>query len=96
MSDPATTQTNAAPPNIIPNIDEALARILIAHLDPPADKLKPQAEFVADLGADSLDMIEIIMDIEAHYGVAISDDAAESVKTIADAQRVIDAAKGGQ
>lgn len=71
------------------NIAPALTKILREHLDVPADRIKPEALLVEDLGADSLDMIEIVMAIEEQFDVAITDDAAEEVKSVADAVRVI-------
>ena len=55
----------------------------------PAD-VKPAASFIDDLGADSLDIVELVMAFEEEFGVEIPDDAAEKINTVGDAIKYID------
>ncbi len=53
------------------------------------DEIKPENSFVDDLGADSLDVVELVMAFEEEFGVDIPDDKAENIKTVADAIKYI-------
>jgi acyl carrier protein len=55
------------------------------HLGVDADKIKDTNSFIDDLGADSLDTVELVMAFEEEFGIEITDDAAESITTVADA-----------
>jgi len=70
-----------------------VAALIVAHLGVEAAKVVPTASFADDLGADSLDMVELVMEAEAHFGIGISDDEAENLKTVQDAFDVIATAK---
>ncbi|MGN6818902.1 MAG: acyl carrier protein, partial [Sphingomonas sp.] len=54
----------------------------------------PEASFIDDLGADSLDIVELVMAFEEEFGVEIPDDAAEKITTVNDAITYIDAHQG--
>ncbi len=71
---------------------EKLQKIIAEVLNVDADKISMDSTFVDDLGADSLDVFQIIMGIEEEFGVQIPDDAAESITTVADAVEQIKAA----
>lgn len=71
---------------------ERVKKIVIEHLDVEADKVSENAAFIDDLGADSLDTVELVMAFEEEFGVEIPDDAAESIQTVGDAVKFIDAA----
>jgi acyl carrier protein len=58
-----------------------------------ADKVKPEASFIDDLGADSLDTVELVMAFEEEFGIEIPDDAAEHIQTVGDAVKFIDKAQ---
>ena len=58
--------------------------ILCEQLDVEEDKVTMEAEIQEDLGADSLDLVDLIMSFEDEFGVEIPDDAAEDIKTVAD------------
>lgn len=73
------------------DILERVAKIVVDHLNVEADKVKPEASFVDDLGADSLDTVELVMAFEEEFGVDISDDAAETIQTVGDAVKFIEA-----
>ena len=53
------------------------------------DEIKPENSFVDDLGADSLDVVELVMAFEEEFSVDIPDDKAEGIKTVADAIKYI-------
>ena len=64
------------------------------HLGVEADKVTEDASFIDDLGADSLDIVELVMAFEEEFGVEIPDDAAEKITTVRDAIEYIDQNKG--
>ncbi len=55
------------------------------------NEVKPEAGFTTDLGADSLDTVELIMEFEKEFGIEIPDEKAEGIKTVADAIAYIEA-----
>ena len=59
--------------------------IVVEHLGVDADKVVTNASFIDDLGADSLDTVELVMAFEEEFGVEIPDDAAEHIQTVKDA-----------
>jgi acyl carrier protein len=67
------------------DIGERLKKIVIEHLGVDADKVSENASFIDDLGADSLDNVELVMAFEEEFGVEIPDDAAEKILTVKDA-----------
>ncbi|MDH4399792.1 acyl carrier protein [Sphingorhabdus sp.] len=64
---------------------ERVKKIVIEHLGVEADKVKEAASFIDDLGADSLDIVELVMAFEEEFNVEIPDDAAEKIATVKDA-----------
>ena len=60
-------------------------KIVVEHLDVEAEKVTENASFIDDLGADSLDNVELVMAFEEEFGVEIPDDAAEKILTVKDA-----------
>ena len=71
---------------------ERVKKIVIEHLNVDADKVTDNASFIEDLGADSLDTVELVMAFEEEFGIEIPDDAAESIVTVGDAVKYIDKA----
>ncbi len=71
------------------DIADRVKKIVIEHLDVEADKVAENASFIDDLGADSLDTVELVMAFEEEFGVEIPDDAAESIMTVGDAIKFI-------
>ena len=59
------------------------------HLGVENDKVTESASFIDDLGADSLDTVELVMAFEEEFGIEIPDDAAESIQTVGDAVNFI-------
>ena len=73
---------------------ERVQKIVVEHLGVEADKVTQDASFIDDLGADSLDIVELVMAFEEEFGVEIPDDAAEKISTVKDAISFIDSNKG--
>jgi len=71
---------------------ERVKKIVVDNLGVDADKVTESASFIDDLGADSLDTVELVMAFEEEFGIEIPDDAAETILTVADAVKFIDAA----
>ncbi len=69
---------------------ERVKKIVVEHLGVEADKVSPEASFIDDLGADSLDTVELVMAFEEEFGVEIPDDAAETIQTVGDAIKFLD------
>ena len=72
------------------DIAERVQKITTEHLDVDASKVEPKAAFIDDLGADSLDTVELVMAFEEEFGVEIPDDAAETIQTVKDAVDYLD------
>lgn len=66
-------------------IEEKVTNIISNKLGCSQDEVVPSASFTMDLGADSLDTVELIMDFEKEFGLKISDEDAMSIKTVNDA-----------
>src|SRR6478609_1738077 len=73
---------------------DRVKKIVVEHLGVEAEKVTEEASFIDDLGADSLDIVELVMAFEEEFGVEIPDDAAEKITTVKDAISYIDAHKG--
>ena len=76
------------------DIGERVKKIVVEHLGVEPEKVTDQASFIDDLGADSLDIVELVMAFEEEFGVEIPDDAAEKITTVRDAIEYIDQNKG--
>ncbi len=61
---------------------DRVKKIVVEHLGVEADKVTEEASFIDDLGADSLDIVELVMAFEEEFGVEIPDDAAEKITTV--------------
>ena len=71
--------------NRMENIETELKNLMAKHLRCEVEKLNDEADIISDLGADSLDTVEMVMEIEEKYGLEISDsDAASKMKTVGD------------
>ena len=70
---------------------ERVQKIVVEHLGVEADKVTQDASFIDDLGADSLDTVELVMAFEEEFGIEIPDDAAETIQTVGDAVKFISA-----
>ena len=67
------------------NVKEKVKKIVADHLGVDEDKVTDEASFIDDLGADSLDTVELVMAFEEEFGCEIPDDAAEKIVTLKDA-----------
>ena len=67
------------------DVSNRVKEIIIEHLSVDSDKVTDTASFIDDLGADSLDTVELVMAFEEEFGCEIPDDAAEKILTVKDA-----------
>ena len=67
------------------DIAERVKKIVVEHLGVEAAQVTEDAKFIDDLGADSLDTVELVMAFEEEFGIEIPDDAAEKIQTVGDA-----------
>ncbi|HEY3174411.1 MAG TPA: acyl carrier protein [Candidatus Polarisedimenticolia bacterium] len=74
-------------------IEEKVKGIIIEQLGVDEEEVTPTASFVDDLGADSLDQVELVMALEEEFKLEISDEDAEKIKTVQDAVNYITAHK---
>ena len=73
---------------------DRVKKIVVEHLGVEPEKVTEDASFIDDLGADSLDIVELVMAFEEEFGVEIPDDAAEKISTVKDATDYIDQHQG--
>ncbi|MBI4584239.1 MAG: acyl carrier protein [Planctomycetes bacterium] len=66
-------------------IEDKVIEIVAQQLDADKEKVKPETSFVTDLGADSLDIVELVMEFEEAFDLNIPDEDAEKIKTVGDA-----------
>ena len=76
------------------DIAARVRKIVVEHLGVDEAKATPEAHFIDDLGADSLDTVELVMAFEEEFGCEIPDDAAEKIQTVGDAVNFIKANSG--
>ena len=69
---------------------EKVKEIIVEQLDVQADQVTEDASFIEDLGADSLDTVELVMALEENFDIEIPDEDAEKIKTVRDAVSYID------
>ena len=75
------------------DVAERVKKIVVEHLNVDGEKVVEGASFIEDLGADSLDTVELVMAFEEEFGIEIPDDAAESIVTVGDAVKFIEKAQ---
>ena len=73
------------------SLNERVRRIIVEQLAVSEEEVNPPASFVDDLGADSLDQVELVMALEEEFGIEISDEDAEKIKTVQDTLSYIEA-----
>lgn len=74
-------------------IEERVKKVIVDQLGVKPDQVKPNASFIEDLGADSLDTVELVMALEEEFGTEIPDEDAEKITTV---QKAIDYVKAHQ
>jgi acyl carrier protein len=72
---------------------EDIKAVVVEQLGVNADEVKEDSKFVEDLGADSLDVVELVMALEEKFDIEIPDDEAEKIKTLKDVVDYIDSKK---
>lgn len=77
------TETTATP------IAERVRKIVVEHLDVAPEKVTDNADFIDNLGADSLDFVELTMKFEEEFDIEVADDQAEKLKTFGDAVKYV-------
>ncbi len=71
-------------------VDERVRELICEQLSVQPDEVTPDATFVNDMNADSLDMVELMMALEENFGIDISEEDAEKIQTVGDAIRFIE------
>ena len=74
------------------DVADRVKKIVLEHLGVDEDKITENASFIDDLGADSLDTVELVMAFEEEFGIEIPDDAAEKILTVGDAVKFLEEA----
>ena len=74
-------------------IDE-VREVVVEQLNVSPEEVKEDSKFVDDLGADSLDVVELVMALEEKFDIEIPDDQAEAIRTVGDAVKFIEKIKG--
>ena len=73
------------------SVEERVIDIVAEQLGADKEKITVETHFVNDLGADSLDTVELVMELEEEFDISIPDDAAEKIQTIGEAVKLIEA-----
>jgi acyl carrier protein len=71
-------------------VAEKVRKMIVEQLGVNESEVVPEAKFIDDLGADSLDIVELVMALEDEYGIEIPDEDAEKIETVGDAIRYIE------
>jgi acyl carrier protein len=79
----------------VADVAERVIDIVAEQLGVDKEKIKPETSFVNDLGADSLDTVELVMELEEEFNINIPDDSAEKIETVGQAIEFIESAQAG-
>ena len=71
-------------------VAEKVRKMIVEQLEVNESEVVPEAKFIDDLGADSLDIVELVMALEDEYGIEIPDEDAEKIETVGDAIKYIE------
>lgn len=72
------------------NTFEKLSELIVERMGVDQEQVKPEASFKEDLGADSLDVVEFIMELEDQFGIEVPDEDAEKLRTVEDVVKYIE------
>lgn len=72
------------------SVEEKVKEIIAEQLGVKKEEIKPESSFIDDLGADSLDTVEVVMALEEEFGIEIPDEEAEKITTVGEAIKYID------
>ncbi len=72
------------------SLADRIGKIIVEQLGVNEDQVKPEAKFVEDLGADSLDIVELVMALEEEFGTEIPDEDAEKLLSVGDVTKFIE------
>jgi acyl carrier protein len=76
--------------------EDRVKEIIAKELEVETKQLAPEAKFIEDLGADSLDIVELVMALEEEFGIDIPDEDADKIKTVGDAMNYLKSHAGAQ
>jgi len=74
---------------------ERVRKVIAKRLDKNEQEITPEAAFIEDLGADSLDVVELVMDLESEFEIEIPDEDSEKIRTVGDAVKYIEEKTAG-
>ncbi|MDF1752997.1 MAG: acyl carrier protein [Verrucomicrobiales bacterium] len=77
------------------DIEEKVKSIIVDQLGVTEEQVTPEAKFIEDLGADSLDTVELVMAFEDEFGISVPDDEAEKLTSVGEVLTYIDSKKNG-
>ena len=77
------------------NLEDRVKEIIAEQLGVEKEKITPESKFIEDLGADSLDVVELIMAFEEEFGIEIPDEDAEKIQTVGDVIKYLQEKVGG-
>lgn len=72
------------------SIEQRIKDIIVEQLGVNADQVTPEAKFIEDLGADSLDTVELVMAFEEEFGIDVPDEEAEKLQSVGDVVRYVE------
>jgi len=88
---PAANSPPHIPPSIMAdNIQEKVRDIIVEQLGVNPEQVTPEAKFIEDLGADSLDTVELVMAFEEEFGIDVPDEEAEKLQSVGDVIRYVE------
>jgi acyl carrier protein len=76
------------------SVEQKVKEIIVEQLSVNAEQVTPEAKFIEDLGADSLDVVELVMAFEEEFGVEVPDEEAEKLLTVSDVIKYIEEKQG--
>ncbi|MCH7228681.1 acyl carrier protein [Haloferula sp. A504] len=76
------------------SIEDRVKDIIVDQLGVNADQVNPEAKFIEDLGADSLDTVELVMAFEEEFEIEVPDEEAEKLQSVGDVIKYVESAKG--